>query len=149
MSDTRDQDFGWSRREDNAVVTNSKTGIPLPLAAERFDIAFAEISINSECMKDSQGRLTVDLPATPLVQTPAKRTSRQTEFTEDLVMRNSSAGVNLIARLADGLGIAFCHRFVVGWRQQGRSIGRPACQVLQKATRRGQFTFGDAIDQLM
>jgi hypothetical protein len=56
----RDQDSGWSRREDNAVVTNSETGVPLPLSAECFDVAFAGISISSEHMKDSQGRLTVN-----------------------------------------------------------------------------------------
>lgn len=60
MTNADYRNFVRTRREDDAVVTDSKARVTLPLSGERFYIAFTGISESSQRVQDSNSHLTVD-----------------------------------------------------------------------------------------
>jgi len=60
MANANNRNFVRLDREDDAVVTDSKAGVTLPLSGEGLYIAFAGISVSSQRMKNSNSHLTVD-----------------------------------------------------------------------------------------
>ncbi len=60
MPNPNDRNLVRLNREHDAIVANPKTDETLPLSRERFDIAFAGISIPSQCFQDSNGLVTID-----------------------------------------------------------------------------------------
>ena len=60
MANAKNRDFVRPGGEDDAIVTHSKAGVTLPLSGEGLYIAFAGISISSQCVQDSNSHLTVD-----------------------------------------------------------------------------------------
>ncbi len=62
MANPHDRDFVRGYREYDAVIAHSKAKVTLPSSRECFAIAGTGVSVESQCMEDSKGRLTINCP---------------------------------------------------------------------------------------
>ncbi len=60
MPNSDNRDLVLRNREDDAVIANSKSKMPMPDPGEHFDVAGAGIAVFGECLKNANGRLTLD-----------------------------------------------------------------------------------------